>query len=686
MIESLTFILLNSACLLLAHGTARLFLPRAGFDLLLISTLTLHLFLSTTAILLLGVVGALAPHYAVALVVAPLLWLATKRRAQPMAAATPAAKQATPPHRSLSLQIAILIFSALLSIYVFRGMLDGTRLGWDDLSYHATTPAHWLQAGRIELAPYNYHAYFPFGAELLAAWFMLPFGTDTFASLAGLHWILLATASIASIIYRISGHLPSALLGSAIFLSSTVVHGEALSVISSADLAGTAYMLSAIYLFVMLRAQDGREAGFLLTLIAICAGLATGTKVTYAACAIALGLMVAVHVVRHCPNPIRKILAMALLAIAIGSFWYARNFITTGNPLFPADIGPFKGMFMADEMARTKLTYWLARLPLAETMEKIALPHLRFGGFFLGLTLAIGFLWACLNLVRALPKPANGATAAAIAPSCLLLGLLLVMYPTLPFSGGVNSPDADLQPPLRFLVLALALGAILFGCMAGTSKRYRIAWQALAISLIAASWGERLLIDNLVAIAGSVTVLALVRYGGAAWRIVRNAKFSAPLVFIAIFAALSIWQPVKARRTAEYLEKSWGGHSAYIDKLPAESHLTWFGSIKYYQLFGRSLQHTPIGVQPDGLPYRNLHDLWAEEKQAWWGPTPALTEAQQRALVANIAKQGIEFIVMEKDQASGTWPQQYEAIDRDPAVEKVFVDKYHAIFKIKANP
>jgi len=90
-----------------------------------------------------------------------------------------------------------------ITVVLAQPHLTGCWYSGDDLSYHGAAAASWLQGGPFYLPTENFHAYYPFNAELLALWFMLPTGTDSLAGLAGALWLVVIAVALATASLRL---------------------------------------------------------------------------------------------------------------------------------------------------------------------------------------------------------------------------------------------------------------------------------------------------------------------------------------------------------------------------------------------------------------------------------------------------------------------------------------------------
>ena len=108
------------------------------------------------------------------------------------------------------------------------------------------------------------------------------------------------------------------------------------------DVTFAAWVLAALYLVLRFLGCRGRERWPLLAIAGAATGLAVGTKPNGIVFGVALALPLAVHAYRSRGAGWRKLaLAGSLFVVPIvclGAWWYARAWIVTGNPFYPARV------------------------------------------------------------------------------------------------------------------------------------------------------------------------------------------------------------------------------------------------------------------------------------------------------------------------------------------------------------
>jgi len=265
---------------------------------------------------------------------------------------------------------------------------------WDSLTYHLTNVAHWVQAGRIELFETPMvRIYSAANYEVLATWFSVFFHHDLLIEAAGLPAYALAMAAMYAIARQLGAGPPAAWVASLAYATTPALLLATTGTKNDPHMA--AYFLSALALCLHLFAErsDERPAGLgPLFALATLLLLAAGTKVYL------LQLLPAIFIVgslswlrsrgRQTPAdwltalrrawnqlPITTRVALLLLLSAglfVGGYWNVRNWLLTGNPLFPYGVS-IEGQDVLDSADRT------AALNFGRLAENLRLLAERFG-------------------------------------------------------------------------------------------------------------------------------------------------------------------------------------------------------------------------------------------------------------------------------------------------------------------
>lgn len=291
----------------------RKILPDADPDLALLVQLVLFTGLQMGTILATGLAGLLSA--------APLTLIAAAGLgAMAMARALPrpqwrGSRPATPRDWILAGAAAALALSLVVKVFVLSPY-------WGDaLYYHLPNVAEWVRAKRLVFGfmP-DVRIWFPMGFELVETWWVVFLGRDTLIEAAGVQMLLIAAMAV-RVIAR--AHDLDARLAGVVFAFTPAIVLHATS--CGNDLASAAMVLSA-YALVAARCPRALQALPLL----IGAGIKpTAIFATSGVLVYALGAGPAARLDRR--------LAAVLLSagLVLGGFWYGRNLVLKGHPLYP---------------------------------------------------------------------------------------------------------------------------------------------------------------------------------------------------------------------------------------------------------------------------------------------------------------------------------------------------------------
>jgi hypothetical protein len=661
-------------------------------------------------VLILGSAGKLSadvavPAVAVIAAAMGIVWLVCRRRRAPVDSALPSAPlERGDPLEDWLLRLAVALLGLFGGLLALRACLLGTGFFSDDLSFHAAAPAHWIQDGGFSVVPHSWHAYHPYNAETLACWLMLPLRADGYASLTGLYWSLLASCAIVAL-HRLQGFAASTtVLSLALFLASPQLVAQTRT-FSAVDLAGLALILAAIPFALPSTSQAPRESRLVdATYCGLLLGCAAGCKVSFAPVAVLLlGWWL---LSRGSSTTLRARLgngtAFAIAAAATGAYWYARCAILTGNPLFPAEIGPFTGPMTKEIANHTRMLSWILAAPAdlgqwAMLVER----HLDYPLGFALLTIA-GYCAAAVSRLRR----ASTADPRSSSVTWLLLlggGVLLVLYPALPMSAAGFPRHETLRVSLRYVFPAFGIGLVLFPSLCEPTARRRAFWWTLALLALVTAWpgpGGR---ASSAAIGTSVLALAALvlwpRLSALEGRLPCRPLLPAALCLI-FLAALAAWAPYKQRATDRSLHgytvngRPVGAGWRALEDLPEGSRVTAYGDRDageeqdqlsgYYPLFGRRLQLVPVFLEADGSPGVPLHVRWATERRTFW-QTRQAGDWDFGLWPDKLDAQGIEYVLTSR--AGGErWPPQHQLLADSGRAQVVYQDGDSTLWRLVRKP
>lgn len=596
----------------------------------------------------LGAAGRLEAPASLAALAAVTAALALATRGRSSRLATVAREPLTP--------IDVAYLAALGAAIVFRawaGLHKATFL-YDTLSYHLHVPAAWLADRRLEIVPAVFGdpaaAYAPANLELWFAFLMAPLRSDVLAGSGQLPFAALAAAAIVAAVREGGGRRGAALAAALAFLLIPEIWQQARTAMT--DLGMAALLLAALpFAFRLRRAAT---AGDLLT-AAAALGLAVGTK--YVALPLAAPFVLAVALAaargRSRPAALAAGIAVLLVLLATGGFWYLRNLVVTGNPLYPVATVGFPGLY-----DRAVMRAWDYHLPIRDVGT-------------LGEMLAaagLGFvLVAALVLIARRPRPELWLAAA-------LVGIFWLAVP---------------YQESRFLLAAFGAAAVAIGRSAagpGGELDWRLGALLLA-GLVEFPTVERALIVP-AGLAGGGAALGWRRVP-ARWR--RPVAIGAVATLLAGGAVgLGVGLHDYRARDPSYalggeLDDAWAWFRANV----RGARVAYTGTNLAFPLAGRELSNRVGYVNVAGAPGDRLHDFAARApagaRAATPEPAPYRDGGSFDVWLRNLRAAGAEVLFV---AALEEIVARNVAADGDGfPVERAWADAHPALFHLRyASP
>ena len=242
-------------------------------------------------------------------------------------------------------------WTALAAFAIAAGLLRGLIAGgapptdWDSISYHLALPKLFLRYGDIRRLPWSANAHYPLNTEMIYA-LALAVRSDLAAQ-----WVNAAHAVLLLILVGIAARRwwgrETGVLAPAVLAVQPVfqrVFGNA-----ATDFSVGLQGLAAFYCFW--RASESEESGSSrawMLASGLFSGLALSAKITGAWVVGTILVLGAVRTFRRDP---RALLLYAAGVSLLGSPWYLKNWVWTGNPVWPY-LGRWFGASAAD------LAFW----------------------------------------------------------------------------------------------------------------------------------------------------------------------------------------------------------------------------------------------------------------------------------------------------------------------------------------
>lgn len=200
----------------------------------------------------------------------------------------------------------------------------------DALSYHLPKVAEWVRAGAFtrEMG-LDLNATLPAGFELIEAWWTVFLHHDVLIEMAGVEFAVLAFLAVRVLALQLGLEPGSAFLAGTLYLVTPLFALQATSCLNDAPVAALVLSLAA------LAAAHAHPA---LALIPV--GLLAGVKPTGCFTVPAWILLWVLRRDRPRLQPASTAWAAgaAVVALAAGAFWYARNLAWYGHPLYPVGV------------------------------------------------------------------------------------------------------------------------------------------------------------------------------------------------------------------------------------------------------------------------------------------------------------------------------------------------------------
>jgi hypothetical protein len=222
-----------------------------------------------------------------------------------------------------------------------RSLMLAVKVVSDGPIYHLYFAARWWKAGNLALiaAPFGESAatYFPANGDLWFTWLMASWGGDRLARIGQAPFLVLAALAAYGCARATGSGSSASAIATCWFVSSTPLLIFSFEPnVDTIFVAG--YMLATYFFLQGVRQERGTPA---ICLGALAAGGALATKpvgLVFVPPLLALALG---QVLRQSAPPRIKIVratAILLLPLVTGGYWYLRNLIVAGNPVYPLQV------------------------------------------------------------------------------------------------------------------------------------------------------------------------------------------------------------------------------------------------------------------------------------------------------------------------------------------------------------
>jgi hypothetical protein len=545
--------------------------------------------------------------------------------------------------------------------WMWPHLVDATRLWiWDDYTYHLVYPALWLRERAIAAVTpahaFTMQAWYPMSAGVVATWFMVPFSAargDSLAwvSLTGLVYGGIVISGAAELARRL-GSRPFAWAIPVVLFATSQRTGVMASSFSDADLALAAALFGALAFAIPRSVDDSpRVIAIDAWYAAALTGLAVGVKASAAPAAIIVLLVMVVRARRRAAAWIA--LAFAVSWIVMAGYWYARNVVHTGNPVYPAAFLSQPGT----TFPHTTLREYAQQYGVARTIGDAASVYLDWPVLH-GALAVIGLVGLAGWVVGAGAKT-RGERSFAFA-TLAIVTVTLGLLPVTPFSAGNDWTFVSgfiHWDSMRYIALLTILGWVALGFVvgAGVHPSRTIVAIAITAAVVLAGLPRPVAMVVLALAVPGALIAALVRRRAGRWLVP-----GALVTGVLIAAALGAWQhgaKSAATSAAIHREPLFGAAAAALDRLPDGTRVAVFGDQWIYPTFGDRYHLVPVRLDGDGrIATRPVGDAME--------PGPLTVDAP--TLWENLTASRVDVVAvvhLPHPGRSPEWPQQHHALE-----------------------
>jgi len=212
----------------------------------------------------------------------------------------------------------------LVAILVAAPIYLAPPFFYDALVYHLGMPWSWLENGGMAPVAHNLFSHFPLAASVV---FLAPVRLGLPGAAAGLHWaaMVLSVTAAAELGRRVGAGRWAWIAG-----CLTLAGWQGLWIAGLAAADWFVVLAVTVASAEMAPVEEGQESRP-TWLAGVALGMALAVK--YTAALPVASLLAASLLVR--PAAWRRIARAGLVALATSSFWWIRNLVTTGNPIYP---------------------------------------------------------------------------------------------------------------------------------------------------------------------------------------------------------------------------------------------------------------------------------------------------------------------------------------------------------------
>ena len=566
-----------------------------------------------------------------------------------------AASPALPP---VSFAFAVAVMALAVGRLVFG--LRNPPADWDSLRYHIPMVAHWIVSGTLGVPlrqPSAFGSFFPGSSELLQALGALVLHRETLMTWPAIACLPFLALTVRRLALQCGAGVHAAeLAGLALVATECAVR---LTLGTRIDLLLALW--TALSLLFLAEALRTRSAGAMC--LALFAGaLIAGSKANGPFLLVLLLVIFAIGRRRESLALLRAQRASLPVALLLALFWFARNGLGTGNPLFPVAlrVGLLRlpGLDDGIDLARTTQAAVWREGYAGHLAPRHVLANF---GVTASLLACAGLLAGALN--RWLPSAGDEQARDTRLRLSLFAVVSFAVFLFSPFSGAYMEARGDMPPMLNpdnlrylfpTLVAAVAVGA-------AALPRGRVGTVTAAVLALLALFPLRPFVGHVV----PGLVLALV--GVAGWRRLALARRLTPPRAVALSILLAAGVGLAAagveESRARVVDGIWDGYRWRDHNLTAADvrRVTEAAARRPFGVVGVNAWSNYYGPDLSARPVHVPFDRTWRQATSSWSFLPDLRERpDHERWLRNLAESRVPILVVGWDPADRDKPPEWD--------------------------
>jgi hypothetical protein len=371
-----------------------------------------------------------------------------------------------------------------------------------------------------------------------------------------------------------------------------------------------------------------------------------------------------------------RIVVMFALAWAVtGGYWYVRNILHTGNPVYPAAFAFWPGT----TFPQTTLREYAQHYGFLRAVNDALAVYLNWPRFHaaLGVAALLGLAgWRGVRR-RTITQPQVAFCGGALT----ILILTLMLLPDVPYSAGNGMTFAAglvHWDSMRYIALLPILGwvalAFLLDAGAGASLSRTLAGLAVIVGALVTSQLSAMEVV-IILVVGAVGAAVIALAGDPS---VRTRRIATAVAAVAVLAFVTASHGAKAAATAAafHRESLFGAAAAIIDRQPGGTRVAAYGDQWIYPMFGPRHDLVPVRLDRNGrIATEPIGDAMTQGD-----PTVDLWTFRRSLAASSIGL--VAVVHLPHPGRSPQWPAQATLLENAPGARLLYRDGGVALWKL----